>query len=203
MTAVLFDLILSFGIGVVAALAARVQLRLARSVVLNRWLAGLLIYQALIFSPLAAYVYVLHPAWSWSYLFAPEGLPDWLGLLVVALSTALAVTGWLVTARLLRTRRERQALYLALGAAGALLVVMAITGPRLWWIGSFGQYQGGADATGMVPLPGTRLGWVLGGAVPVGMAVLGYLLWSYQSYGLRLALAEAPEIPWESAESDS
>lgn len=190
METVPFDVVLSFGIGLAAAWTARVQLEAAASPVANRWFVALLLFQGLLFCPLGAYLYAVHPGWSLNYLVDPAALPGWFGPVAIVAYAAFAVAGWLVGAREVRRGRAGRVLTFVAGVLAVLALMLLVFATRFWWVGPFEAFGGADRAAAMRPIVGTPLGWVLGGAGPIFVGVLAVMLWRNNAYGRRLEVPQ-------------
>lgn len=129
------------------------------------------IFIGVVLMPIALYLYLAHPAWSWMYLVDPKGVP---GLAIVPLLAAHAgavVAGWYLGARLIRTGRDRVALYAIAGGAVVLLVASAIGWARIGAYGSYREFHGGQA----LDLWDVKLGYVLIGLVLGIGAAAGYV----------------------------
>lgn len=126
------------------------------------------VFVGIVLTPIALYLYVAHPAWSWMYLVDPSNVP---GVAVVSLLVAhggAVLGGWYAGARLVRAGKKREQLALYALAAGAVVVVVAVA---LAWgrIGRYGTYEEFHDGRAL-SLTEVKLGYVLV-ALTLGVAV--------------------------------
>jgi len=129
------------------------------------------IFIAVVLTPIALYLYLAHPAWSWMYLVDPGDVP---GLAIVPLLVVhggFVVAGWYVAGRLIRTGREKQARYGLLGATLVVLLAIALGWGRIGHYGSYRDFHGGRA----IDIFDVKLGYVLVGvALGIGAAA-GYV----------------------------
>ena len=129
------------------------------------------IFIAVVLTPIALYLYLAHPAWSWMYLVDPGGVPGLAIVPLLVLHGGFGVAGWYLGGRLIRTGREKQARYGLLAAALVVLLAAAIGWGR---IGHYGSYRDFHDGRAM-DLFDVKLGYVLVGlALGIGAAA-GYV----------------------------
>lgn len=165
------------------ALVARRSPALRRDFV--SWpLLFLLAFEALLFTPIATFLFRFYPHWSLSYWFDPQvhpGLDKWIGwlsLAAVLLNFVAAVLGYAVTrAGLLRERRAIWATPAALGT-GALVAIAYVHGDRIVLIGEGDAFWHGQARI----LLSAAAGWV-GISAYVGMAA--FLLWIHRRFAER------------------
>ncbi len=180
-----FDLIMNFGVGLATAWTAREEIRLSKGIPWRPLLA-LLAFEVLVFCPLGAYLYLVHPDWSWNYFLDPRALPGWVGILAVGGYAALAAAGFAVGVLLVR-RGSAHRLLQAVGVVAALLAAyFAVFFQRFLWVGRFADYQAGPAAPAMQPLFASRLGWVLLVAGECLLGALGWMLVHFERHGRRL-----------------
>ncbi len=129
------------------------------------------IFIAVVVTPIALYLYLAHPAWSWMYLVDPGDVP---GLAIVPLLVVhggFVVLGWYLAGRLIRTGREKQARYGLLGASLVVLLATALGWGRIGHYGSYRDFHGGRA----IDIFDVKLGYVLVGvALGIGAAA-GYV----------------------------
>ena len=129
------------------------------------------IFIAIVLTPIALYLYLAHPAWSWMYLVDPGDVPGLAIVPLLVLHGGFLVGGWYLGGRLIRTGREKQARYGLLGSALVVLVLTAIGWGR---IGAYGSYRDFHDGRA-IDLFDVKLGYVLVGlAIGIGAAA-GYV----------------------------
>jgi hypothetical protein len=153
---VALDLAFNFILGVAFALCGRERIRIDGLFAPPAfWLV--LIFAGIILIPLAFYLYMAHPAWTWMYTVDPEAVPSILLLPLLVGHGLMFVGGWLVGGKLVRNHKTRQALYGVLGAS-VLLIVMVL----LFWgrLGHYGTYEEFTDGRAL-QLMEVKLGYVL------------------------------------------
>ena len=129
------------------------------------------IFAAVVVAPITLYLLLAHQAWSWLYLVDPDEVPGLAIVPILVAHTGMVVVGWTVGAHLLRTGRDRQALYTLAG--GALLAALAtlVAWGRLGAYGSYDQFHDGLARD----LWDVKLGYVLIGVVLGTGAAAGYV----------------------------
>lgn len=147
--------VLNFAVNL--ALGSFVVLVLQRSPALRRdrmsWpVLTLVIFEALLFTPVATYLFRFYPQWSMLYLFDPQIFPaldNWVGFLslVAVLMNFVCVLGGFYTTREGLLRDKRWLTYGALVAAGVVvLLCFVLFGKRVAFIGDYDAYwQGNAE----------------------------------------------------------
>lgn len=138
-------------------LGGAVALALQRSPAVRRELMSwaflaLIGFEALVFTPVATYLFRFYPQWSMLYVFDPQMFPEleaWIGVLslvAVLVNFAGAVGGFYATREGL-LRRRRWLTYAAPGFGGAVvLLTLAVFGKRVVFMGDYDAYwQGNAD----------------------------------------------------------
>jgi hypothetical protein len=129
------------------------------------------IFIAVVLTPIALYLYLAHPSWSWMYLVDPADVPGLAIVPLLVLHGGLVVAGWYLGGRLIRTGREKQARYGLLGAGLVVLLLSAIGWGRIGHYGSYRDFHGGRA----IDLFDVKLGYVLVGlALGIGAAA-GYV----------------------------
>lgn len=184
-----FDVILSFGIGLGVAWTARIHLAAAPRLVPSRPLWAVTIFQLVVFCPIGAYLYVVHPDWSWNYFIDPQSLPGWFGIVAIGSYAVAGVAGFLVGGHLVRTDRSRRLLRILFGVAGVLGLYFLVFLRRFWWVGTYAAYHAGQ--TGMVSFTSSRLGLALGGVGPIFVGVLAWVLFREWRHGQRLVATDS------------
>lgn len=129
------------------------------------------IFIAVVLTPIALYLYLAHPSWSWMYLVDPDDVPGLAIVPLLVLHGGLVVVGWYLAGRLIRTGREKQARYGLLGAGLVVLLLSAIGWGRIGHYGSYRDFHSGRA----IDLFDVKLGYVLVGlALGIGAAA-GYV----------------------------
>jgi hypothetical protein len=179
-----FDLLLNFLIGASVALAARADLReRAVPVMKNRYIAGALVFELLIFWPIGIYLYALHRDWSWMYLLDGYKAPAVLGVAAMAGYLGMLIGGYAAVHVCLQRRRDRLA-YAVTGVVALCLLALTIAlGRRLIGYGTYAEFHAGKA----MPLWHSKLGYVLAGAGPLFAAGWLFLLRHFEHEGQRLA----------------
>jgi hypothetical protein len=122
-------------------------------------------FTAIVVMPVALYLYLAHPSWSWMYLVDPGSVPGIAVVPMLTLHGGAIFTGWYGGARLLRAGRERLLLYAVVAAPIVLLVTLALAWGRLGRYGSYGEFHDGRA----LALMEVKLGYVLIGLM-IGIA---------------------------------
>ena len=129
------------------------------------------IFIAVVLTPIALYLYLAHPAWSWMYLVDPGDVPGLAIVPLLVLHGGFVVAGWYLAARLLRSGRDKQARYGLLGAAAVVLLASLLAWGRIGHYGSYQDFHGGRA----LDIFDVKLGYVLVGlALGIGAAA-GYV----------------------------
>lgn len=129
------------------------------------------IFITIVLTPIALYLYLAHPAWSWMYLVDPADVPGLAIVPLLVLHGGFAVGGWYLAGRLIRTGREKQAHYILLGATLVVLLATALGWGRIGHYGSYRDFHGGRA----IAIFDVKLGYVLVGlALGIGAAA-GYV----------------------------
>ena len=129
------------------------------------------IFIAVVLTPIALYLYLAHPAWSWMYLVDPADVPGLAIVPLLVLHGGFVVGGWYLAGRLIRTGREKQARYGLLGAGVVVVLVTAIGWGRIGHYGSYRDFHGGRA----LDIFDVKLGYVLVGLfIGIGAAA-GYV----------------------------
>jgi hypothetical protein len=129
------------------------------------------IFIAVVLTPITLYLYLAHPAWSWMYLVAPRDVP---GLAIVPLLVAhggVVVAGWTIGARAVRTGKEKMARLALAGTAVVVLLSTALSWGRLGRYGTHREFHDGIA----LDLMDVKLGYVLIGVVLGLGAAAGYV----------------------------
>lgn len=150
------DLVFNFILGVAFALCGRERIRIDGPFAPPAfWLV--LIFAGVILVPLAFYLYIAHPAWTWMYAVDPEAVPSILLLPLLVGHGVVFVGGWLVGAKLVRAHKTKHAFYGVLGTSLLLVVMVLVFWGRL---GRYGTYQEFVDGRSL-HLMEVKLGYVL------------------------------------------
>jgi hypothetical protein len=170
------QLLLTFASGVLAALAARADLRGSpKPAFVSRAFFAYLLYVGLVLVPISAYFYIFHGDWFLLYLADTRRVPSALALLGGGFELVLGAAGFLLGASLVRTQRDQWA-GAAIGATLSLAVgMLAVLRQRVLVVGSYRQFHGdfGLGAYGGALLQGTLVMTLWMG---LGMAFLVYRL---------------------------
>ena len=159
-----FDVITNFLIGLLAALACRRGAYAQKSLVWNRYLLGLVLFELFFFLPLGAYLYFFYPDWSLMYFVDPGALAEntrrLAGVLALAGYLGAIVGGFLLGARLIRAGRDKTALMIFLAAGLALAVFSLVTYRQLLNVGTYADWSAMPRTT--APLYAHRIGYIIG-----------------------------------------
>lgn len=117
----------------------------------------MLSFAGVILLPLALYLYLVHPAWSWMYLINPDKVPSVLLVPLLVFHGAALVGGYWLGGRLVKARRMVHGIYAAVAAALVLLVATLLSWGRL---GRYGSYQEWSEGRAL-GLMDVKLGYVL------------------------------------------
>ncbi len=170
------QLFLTFASGVLAALAARADVRVSPKPAFgSRAFLAYLLYAAFVLVPVSVYFYVFHGDWYLLYAVDTARVPSALVLLGCLLEIGVGAAGFLFGASLVRSQRDQWA-----GAVVGVTFTMAIgvlplARHRLAVVGTYAQFHGdfGTSSYGGPLFQGT-LGmslWML-----LGLAFLVYRL---------------------------
>ena len=123
---------------------------------------------AVVLTPMALYLYLAHPAWSWMYLLDPSDVPALALISLLVAHGGTAIAGWYAGARLVRAgkKHEQAAFYALVGAAVVLLAAVGLTWGRIGRYGTYGEFHDGRA----LALTEVKLGYVLV-ALTIGLAV--------------------------------
>jgi hypothetical protein len=134
---------LTFASGVLAALAARADLRVSpKPAQASRAFMAYLLYASLVLVPVSVYFYVFHGDWYLLYAVDTARVPSALVLLGALAEVVVGASGFLSGASLIRSQRDQWA-----GAAVGVTVSMALgvlplARHRLAMVGSYAQFHG-------------------------------------------------------------
>ena len=134
--------ILSALMGASIAFSARVQIRtLQRPLFTTRYFVSLMLFQGMIFLPVAVYFYSFFPDWSWMYLVDTAELGNATPTMTMALYPVAAVMGYLIGYFSARSSGDwitvTFMVFMIIGAIG----LFAVAGNKVAWVGSFEQYH--------------------------------------------------------------
>jgi hypothetical protein len=133
--------------------------------------------------PVALYLHLAHPHWSWLYLVDAGKVPRLTIVPIVAVASGSVIGGWYLGARLVRMVKEK-ILLSGLAASGALLfLVTFLCRDRLMHYGSYEQFHAG----NALPLGDVKLGYVLIAVVVGVIASVGFVSWELKRDGRRAA----------------
>jgi hypothetical protein len=156
-----FDIPLSFIIGMLVPLACPLGVRSVKSIAMNRYLLGTVLFVLFFFVPLGAYLYYYYPDWSLMYFIDPSAYQEntiiIIGALALVSYMAAAKAGFFISAKLIRGG-NRKTVYLILGLVLlALAIFSALSFNQLMSVGTYAEYT--ANTT--VPLYSHLIGWVI------------------------------------------
>jgi len=134
-----------------------------------------LLFVAITRAPVALYLHLAHPNWSWLYLVDASRIPRLAVVPILAVIAGATLGGWYAGARLVRVVKEK-VLVSGLWAIAALLTLITfLCRYRLLHYGSYRQFHAGhALPLGQVKLAYTLMAVVAGALVSVGF--VGYEL---------------------------
>jgi hypothetical protein len=137
------QLLLTFASGVLAALAARADLRGSpKPAFVSRAFFAYLLYVSLVMVPVSVYFYVFHGDWFLLYLADTARVPSALAMVGAFVEAGLGAAGFLMGASLVRTQRDQWA-GAAIGAALSLaLGILPMVRSRLSVVGTYRQFHG-------------------------------------------------------------
>lgn len=150
------DLFLNACLGALFALCASDRLRVDGALAMPIFLM-VLMFVGMIRLPMMLYLYLVHPAWSWHYLFDPASLPSAVLLLVVLGQSAVLIGTWFLGAHFAQAHRRRVVMYVLGGCALALVLVLIALSGRLTVYGSHQDHARGLTQN----LMDVKLGYVL------------------------------------------
>lgn len=116
-------------------------------------------FSGIVVLPVALYLFLAHPSWSWMYLVDPDDVPAIAVVPMLTLQAGTIFGGWYAGARLIRAGQVRAVLISAAVVPGVLLIALALTWGRLGRYGTYGEYRDGRA----LPLMDVKLGYVLVG----------------------------------------
>jgi hypothetical protein len=180
-----FDIVFGFAAGATLALAARRPIVRMHDPMRSRYFAVAALFGGAALTPSGLTFYAVAPDWSLMYLANPAHLPKLLMVpLLVLLSTASPVAGFLTSHRLMRLERP-VFLTAMLATVGAMLLgILAIGGPRILVVAYYDAFHLGRET---IPLFKSRLAI----ALPLAStAILALLMVSVVHVRRHVALAE-------------
>lgn len=133
--------------------------------------------------PTGAYLYLLHPGWSWLFLVDPGRLPGLVILTVLVLHAAVLLGAYALAARLVRLGKEVVLRWAILAAPVVILVLIVILRGRLLRYGTFADFHGGST----LPLFSVKLGYVLVAVVAGGLGAAAVVSWELNKDSRRAA----------------
>jgi len=166
-----FLLFLGIAVGIAAAAAGQVELRLSpRPPLLTATYSAFLTFVLLVFLPVSVYFYVFHGDWFLLYVVDTGHVPSAIALVGFGLQAGIATLGFLLGSTLVRAQHTK----VAYGAI-ALSVLLAVgnvflTLERLRVVGTFAQYHGSFGLLAYSGTPLARGGVVMGVFLFVGAA---------------------------------
>jgi hypothetical protein len=134
------------------------------------------IFVVLVRIPVALYLHLAHPHWSWLYLLDGNKIPRLTVVPILAVASGAILGGWYLGARVVRLVKEERYLLGGLAGTGAILLLITfLVRGRILQYGSYDQFHAGRS----LPLGDVKLGYVLISVV-VGMiasiALVGFEL---------------------------
>jgi hypothetical protein len=120
-------------------------------------------FLVLVVVPTGAYLYLVHPAWSWLFLLDPGRMSWFMIFTVLAMHAAALLGAYVLAGRLARQGKDVILRWCITIAPAIILVVILVLRGRVFHYGSYGQFHGGQA----LPLFSVKLGYVLC-AVAVG-----------------------------------
>jgi hypothetical protein len=176
------DLLFDGWLGLLFALCARERVR-ADGPWSQPAISIVALFISMILAPCAIYFYLAHPAWSWLYVVNPARVPRIAVVTIVAAYGASVIGGYYGGAQLIRTARERIALY-ALGGGGAFLALLAfLLRHRLLRYASYDDFHANHSRS----LGAVKLGYVLIAVVLGVIASTIFVTWELRRDGRRAA----------------
>lgn len=164
---------LAFAIGMAAALAARVELRVSpRHPLLTRSFGAYVLFASLVLVPISVYFYVFHGDWFLLYTFDVRQIPSAVALVGFVAEIGIGALGFLFGTLMVRNQRETLGgvmLGLAFLSAG---IVMLVAEDRLRVVGSFAQFTGGFGLEPFADGPLMHGSIAMGGILTVAVAAL-------------------------------
>jgi hypothetical protein len=134
---------LTFASGVLAALAARADLRVSPKPALgSRAFVAYLLYVTLVVVPISVYFYLFHGDWYLLYAVDTARVPSALVLLGGVGEILVGASGFLCGASLIRSQRDQWAGAIVGVTISMALGVLPLARQRLSVVGSYAQFHG-------------------------------------------------------------
>lgn len=134
---------LTFASGVLAALAARADLRVSpKPALASRAFAAYLLYASLVLVPISVYFYLFHGDWYLLYAVDTARVPSALVLLGAVAEVLVGASGFLCGASLIRSQRDQWAGAIVGVTISMALGVLPLVRQRLSVVGSYAQFHG-------------------------------------------------------------
>jgi hypothetical protein len=154
--AIFLDLFLNACLGTLFAVCARDRLRIDGPLAVPAALL-VLMFLGMIRLPMMLYLYLVHSAWSWHYLFDPTDMSVLALLFVALLQCGVLVGAWFLGAYFYQAHKRRAVLSMLVASALALVVMIVALSGRLTVYGSHKAFVAGETA-GLMEV---KLGYVL------------------------------------------
>lgn len=117
----------------------------------------ILSFVGVVLLPVALYLYVAHPDWTWMYLVDPADVPALALVPILVLHGCAVIGAWYLGAYLIRADKLRLLLYLLGGGTAVLLFASLILRERLLSYGTLADWERGTA----LDLMDVKLGYVL------------------------------------------
>ena len=144
------------------ALACPLGVRSVKSISLNRYLLGTILFELFFFVPLGAYLYFYYPDWSLMYYIDTSLYPEKtiiiIGIIALISYIGAAKAGFFTSAWLIRNDNIKAAYLVLAFVLICLSVFCMISINQLMGVGSFEQY--GLQTT--TPIHTHLIGWIIG-----------------------------------------
>jgi hypothetical protein len=167
---IFLELLFNACLGLGFAVCARDRLRTDGPFAMPAFML-VLTFVGLVLVPATLYVYLVHTAWSWSYLVDPAKVPPLAVVPVLVTVTGGLILGWYLGGWLIRSDRKRPLMYVGAGLGVALLAGMALLWARMTQYGTYEAWESGA-VRGLMDV---KLGYVLVVLVLAVTAAAGYV----------------------------
>jgi hypothetical protein len=170
---------LTFASGVLAALAARAEVRVSQKPAIgSRAFLAYLLYAGLVLVPISLYFYLFHGDWYLLYVVDTARVPSALVLLGCLAEAGVGAGGFLCGAMLVRSQRDQWAGALVGVTLSMAIGVLPLARHRLAMVGTYSQFRGDF---GLTPYGGA----LLQGTVSMGVWMFAGL--SFLVYRLGLS----------------
>lgn len=168
-----FLLFLGLAIGISAATAGQVELRLSpRPPLLTASFSAFLAFVVFVLLPVSVYFYVFHGDWFLLYAVDTGDVPSAIALVGFALQAGFGTLGFLLGSALVRAQHTIAA-YVSIAASILLAAcVVPLMLERLRVVGTFAQFHGSFGLLDYMETPLARGGVVMGGFLFAGAAFL-------------------------------